>query len=50
MRMKAKKASLTTACTFVSVSTGVPIDALILNKDGMSPNNKAGCNEDKSAE
>ncbi len=50
MQMKAKKASLTTACTSLSVSTGVPINALILNKDGMSLNNKAGCNKDKSAE
>jgi len=50
MRMKAKKASLTTAHVSVSASTGVPINALILNEDGVSPNNEAGCNEDKSTE
>jgi hypothetical protein len=50
MPMKAKKASLTTAHVSVSVSTSTPIDAVILDEDGMSPNKKAGCNKDKSAE
>jgi hypothetical protein len=50
MPMKAKKASLMTAHASVSVSNGAPIDAVILEEEGMSPNNKAGCNEDKSAE
>jgi hypothetical protein len=49
MPMKVKKASLT-AHASVSVSTGVPIDTVILNKDGVSPNSKAGCDKDKSAE
>ncbi len=49
MPMKAKKAS-STAHTSVSVSTGAPINAVILDEDGMSPYNKAGCNDDESAE
>jgi hypothetical protein len=49
MPMKVKKASLTTHAS-VSVSTGAPINGLILNEDGMSPNNKAGWDEDESAE
>ncbi len=50
MPMKAKKASLTTAHASVSVSTGKPFDGVVLNKDGVSLNNKAGWDEDKSAE
>jgi hypothetical protein len=50
MQMKARKASLMTANVPISVSFGPPIDAVILNEDGVSPNNKAGCNKDKSAE
>jgi hypothetical protein len=49
MPMKAKKASLT-AHVSVSVSTGALIDAVMLDEDGVSPNNKAGYNKDKSAE
>ncbi len=48
MPMKAKKASLTTAHTSVSVSIGLPFDGAILDEDGVFVNNKAGCNEDKS--
>ncbi len=43
MPMKAKKASLTTANATISVSSGPPIYAVILNEDGVFPNNKAGC-------
>jgi hypothetical protein len=50
MPMKAKKASLTTAHASVSVSTGKPFDGVILDEDGVSLNNKAGWNEDKSTE
>ncbi len=50
MSMKVKKASLMTAHASVSVSTGAPINAVILNEDGVSTNNKTGCNKDKSAE
>jgi hypothetical protein len=50
MLMKVKKASLMTAHASVSVSTGVPIGAVILDEDSVSQNNKAGCNEDKSTE
>ncbi len=49
MPMKAKKASLT-AHASVSVSTGTPIDAVMLDKEGVSPNNDAGWDKDKSAE
>jgi hypothetical protein len=49
MPMKAKKASLTTAHASLSVSTGKLFDGVILDKDGMSLNNKAGWDEDKSA-
>jgi hypothetical protein len=48
--MKAKKASLMTAHASVSVSTGKPFDGVILDKDGVSLNNKAGWDEDESAE
>ncbi len=50
MPMKAKKASLTIAHASVSVSTGEPFDGVILNKDGVSLNDKAGWDEDESAE
>ncbi len=50
MPMKAKKASSTTANVSISVSSGPTIDAVILDKDGVYPNNKAGCNEDEFAE
>jgi hypothetical protein len=50
MPMKAKKASLMTAHASVSVSTGEPFDGVILDKDGVSLNNKAGWDEDESAE
>ncbi len=43
MQMKANKASLMTANVSISVSSGVSINAVILDKDGVSPNNKAGC-------
>jgi hypothetical protein len=45
MPMKAKKASLTTANVSIPVSSGPPIGAVILDKDGMSPtpNNETGC-------
>jgi hypothetical protein len=49
MPMKTKKTSLMTAHASMSVSTGTPFDGVILNKDGVSPNNKAGCDKDKSA-
>jgi hypothetical protein len=49
MPMKAKKASLT-AHVSVSVSTDVTIDAVMLDEDGLSPNNNAGWDKDKSAE
>ncbi len=42
MPMKAKKASLMTTNVSIAVSSGAPIDVLILDKEGMSPNNKAG--------
>ncbi len=50
MPMKAKKASLATAHASVYVSTGKPFDGVILNEDGVSLNNEAGWDEDKSAE
>ncbi len=50
MPMKAKKASLTTAHASVSVSTGKPFDGVILDKDGVSLNNKPEWDEDESAE
>jgi hypothetical protein len=50
MPMKAKKASLTTAHASVSVSTGKPFDGVVLDEDGVSLNNKAGWDEDESAE
>ncbi len=50
MPMKAKKASLTTAHASISVSTGAPINVVILNEDSVSPNKEAGCDEDKSAD
>ncbi len=40
MLMKTKKASLT-ALASISVSTGMPIDAVILDKNSVSLNNKA---------
>jgi hypothetical protein len=39
-----------TAHTSLSVSTSALIDVVILDEDSVSPNNKAGCNKDKSAE
>jgi hypothetical protein len=50
MLMKAKKASLMTAHVSVSVSTVKPFDGVILDEDGVSLNNEAGWDEDKSAE
>ncbi len=50
MLMKAKKASLMTAHASVSVSTGKPFDGVVLDKDGVSLNNKAGWDKDESAE
>jgi hypothetical protein len=50
MPMKAKKASLTTANASISVSFGPPINAFILDENGVFSNNEAGCNKDKSAE
>ncbi len=49
MPMKAKKVSLTTAHASVSVSTSKPFDGVILDEDGVSLNDKAGWDEDKSA-
>ncbi len=50
MPMKAKKASLTTAHASVSVSTGKLFDGVVLDEDSVFLNNKAGWDEDKSAE
>jgi hypothetical protein len=44
------KVSLMTAHASVSVFTGMQINAVILDKDGVSQNNKAGCDKDESAE
>ncbi len=50
MPMKAKKASLMTAHSSVSVSTCEPFDGVILDEDGVSLNNEAGWDEEESAE
>ncbi len=50
MPMKAKKASLMTAHASVSLSTGEPFDGVVLDEDGVSLNNEAGWDEDKSTE
>jgi hypothetical protein len=50
MPMKGKKASLMTAHASISVSTSKLFDGVILDEDGVSLNNKAGWDEDESAE